>query len=346
MKRIKRFLAITLCVLLSLGTLAGCGKTENTTEFDPDAVILTVGGEEVPLQEAYFMLKWQQSEYQSMASNIYGEEWYNQDMEGNGETFLDYIKTMVETLLEDMYVCRQNADSLNLSITEEEQQAIDKATETFMNSNTEEAQSAMMADEETVRRVLENYTIYSKVYNEVVKDADTSVSEEEGRQKTYSYIYQDLVTTDSEGNQTEYTDEQKQEYYVKFTAVAEAARKSGDFDKAATDAGFSPASHTYSADGSDNDTFADVNSVADKLKVGEVSDLIPVEGGVMLIHLDTDNDEEKTEAARETRAAEKQDEYFENWISPLREQAAPELDEELWGKIGFEKALAAVREEN
>lgn len=343
MKRTKRLLTVFLCLALTAALFGGCGK-KTSADYDPEAAIVTVAGEKVPLREAYFILKWQQASYQTMASNFYGEEWYNQDLEGNGQTFLDYIKTTVMETLEDMYLCRQNAEANNVTITEEQQQKIDDAVKTFLNANSSDARDAMMADEETVRRVLENYTYYNNVYNEIVKDVDTSVSEEEARQKTYSYIYQDLTTTDSEGKQTEMTDGQKQEYYDKFAQIANAATESGDFDQAAKDGGYEPAQHPYTAAGDDEDSFKDINSVADTLKVGEVSKLIPVDGGLFLICLDSENDEKRTEAMRESMAAEKQAEAFENWLSPIREAADIQVDEDLWGQIGFEKALASVAE--
>ncbi len=344
MRKTKRWLVAAICAVMVATSFAGCQKVENNTDLDPDAVVMTVGEEGVPLQEAYFMMKWQQAQYQAMATSLYGDEWYNEDLEGNGETFLDYIKSTVIDVLENMYICKQYATENNITLTEEETAAVEEAVKAFMNSNTAEAQAAMMADEETVRDILTNYTLFNKVFNEVVADADTSVTEEEARQKTYSYIYQDLVTVDEEGNTVDMSETEINNYYVTFAQIKEAAEESGDFDKAAEDGGYAPASHSYHP-GDEEDTFVDINAIADDLAVGEVSPLIPVEGGLALIHLDTDNDEEKTEAARQTKANEKQSQHFEEWISPLREEANIQVDEELWAEIGFEKALQAVTEE-
>lgn len=340
----KKILTAALCALTVGASFAGCGEAENTSGLDPDAVLVTVGDDEVTLQEGYFMMKWQQSEYQSMASSFYGDEWYNQDLEGNGETFLDYIKDGVMSQLQDMYICRQQAEKLGISLTDEEKETIEETAKSFLNANSEETEAAMMADKETVVRVLENYTLYTKVYNEVVRDADTSVSAEEARQMVYSYIYQPLTTTDSDGNQTDYTDAEKQEIYADFVAVAEAADKSGDFDQACQDAGYEPSTHQFSADGSDDDSFSDINGLAAELEVGQVSDLIPVEGGVFLLHLDTDNDEEKTESKRESLAYEKQSAAFDEWLDPIKEETTIEVDEDLWAQVSFEEALQAVTE--
>lgn len=344
MRRTKRWFVAAICAAMVTTAFAGCQKEVTNTDLDPDAVVLTVDEETVSLQEAYFMMKWQQAQYQAMASSIYGTEWYNQDLEGNGETFLDYIKSTIMDLLENMCICKQYAKENGISLTENEEKAVEDAVDAFMNANTAEAEAAMMADEETVRQVLINYTIYNKVFNEVVKDADTSVTEEEARQRTYSYIYQDLVTTDEDGNKVDMEKSTINDYYYKFAEIKAAAEKSGDFDQAAEDGGYSVASHTYHS-GDEEDTFVDINSIADTLTVGQVSALIPVEGGLALIHLDTDNDTAKTEAARQTKANEKQAAHYEEWAAPRKEAANIEVDEDLWGKIGFEKALQAVTEE-
>lgn len=344
MRRTKRWVVAAICAAMVATAFAGCQKVENNTDLDPAAVVMTVGEEEVSLQEAYFMMKWQQAQYQAMASSLYGDEWYNEDLEGNGETFLDYIKSTVMNVLESMHICSQYAKENNIALTEEEIAAVEEAVKKFMGANTAEAQAAMMADEETVREILTNYTIYNKVFNDIVKDADTSVAEEEALQKTYSYIYQDLVTTDEEGNTVDMSESEVNDYYYAFAAIKTAAEESGDFDKAAEDGGYAPASHSYHP-GDEEDTFVDINKIADDLAVGEVSPLIPVEGGLALIHLDTDKDEERTEATRETMAYEKQSAHFEEWIAPLREDANTWIDEELWAEIGFEKVLQAVIEE-
>lgn len=344
MKNVKKSLATILCITMAGACLTGCGEVKNTSGLDPEAVLLTVGDEDVSLQEGYFMIKWQQSEYQAMASNFYGEEWYNQDLEGNGQTMLDYLKDNTMQTLEDMYVCVQQAEKLGVSLTDEEKKKVEETTKAFLNANSSETLAAMMADEETVRTVLTNYALYYKVYNEVVKDADTSVPAEEAKQMVYSYVYQPLTTTDSEGNQTDYTDSEKQKIYNDLLGIAEAVKGGKEFDEACEDAGYNASSHQFSADGSDNDSFADINGEAAKLKVGGVSDLIPVEGGVFLLHLDSDNDEEKTEEARKTKAEEKQIAAFEEWLENTKKDMEIKTDEDLWGKVSFEQALQAVAE--
>ncbi len=343
MRTLKKYLAAALCMMMVMAMFTGCGsKSEASYDLDPDAVVATVGDDEITLQEAYFMLKWQQAEYQTMASSIYGDEWYNEDLEGDGQTFLEYLKESIMERIEDMHICRQQAEALGVSITEEEEEEIAEAVSSYLSSNNDDALDAMMADEEIVTEVLENYTIYMKVYNAVVADADTSVTDEEARQATYSYIYQDFSTTDEDGNETELTDSEKEEYYALFELIAAAAEESGDFDQAAEDAGYETASHTYTVSSYSDDSFYEINAIADELEVGEVSDLITVDGGLALIYLDTDNDEEETEDVKQELAEEKQAQFFEDWIDPLREEAAMEIDEELWAEVGFEKALAAV----
>lgn len=343
MKNKKRWTAVGLAVVLGVSVLTGCGSKpqgNSNIDADPNEVVMTVGGDEVTLKEAYFLAKWQQAQYQTFANSAYGEDWYNQDLFDEGVTFQESIKEQVAKEIERMYICKQHMDEYGVEITDEDREAIAAATENFLNANDDAALAAMMADEELVERVLTNYRIYNKVYNALLKDVDTSVSDDEARQKTYSYIYQSFTTTDEDGNSTEVSASQQQTYYNTFEDIAAKAKQSGDFDQTAEDAGYSVASHSFGA--TDDDSFSDINAIADKMAVNDVSDVILVDGGLFLIKLDSVNDEEAAQSARQEIAQQKLSDAFTQAYEALRGEEAIQIDEELWAKVTFEEPLAAV----
>lgn len=333
----KRILALGLVLLLSLSVFVGCGKESVAEDLDYEAIVLTVGENEITLREAYFLLKWDQAQYQAMGSSMYGEDWYNQDLTGEGP-FIDYIKGSVIDELETMYILKDNAEKYGISLTEEDYAKIDQVVSTFMASNAQEALDAMGATEELVRNVMTNYTYYARVYNEIIRDTDTTVSAEEAAQKTYSYIYQPLTETDEEGNVVDMSTEDQNSYYTLFQMVKDDVEGGKTFDEAAEDYGFSVASHSYGK--ADDGSFNDINGIVDELKVGEVSDIIPVEDGVFLLHLDTEYDEEATETARTTMASEKLAEAYEAEYEVLKAEVEIELNEELWATATFEQPVA------
>lgn len=339
----RRWATVGLAVLMGVTVFTGCGKEkENKSGLDPEAVVMTIGNDEITMQEAYFLAKWQQAEYSTMGTTYFGEDWYDQDMFGEGQTFQQSIKEQVLTQLERMYVMKAHMDEYGVSLTDEEKDSIQEVTDNFIKGNDDDALDAMMADEELVKRVMTNYVCYNKMYNALVQDVDTSVSDEEARQKTYSYIYQSFTTTDDDGNTKDMTAAEQQNYYSKFEQIAAAAKESGDFDQTATDAGYSTASHSFGI--TDDDSFSDINSIADKMAVNDVSDVIVVDGGLFLIKMDSVNDEEATENARQNIANTKLNNAFEEKYEAMKGDIEREVDEDLWAKVTFEEPLAKVEQ--
>lgn len=338
----KRILALGLVLLMSLSLFAGCGKEAKSENLDYESVVLTVGENEITLREAYFLLKWQQAQYQTMGVSQFGEDWYNQDLTGEGP-FIDYIKDSVIAELEEMYILMDNAEKYNMSLTDEDNAKIDEVVSNFLNSNSEEAKAALGVNEEIARKVVTNYTLYAKVYNEIIRDADTAVTSEEAAQKTYSYIYQPLTDYDEEGNLVDMSVDEQNGYFALLESVKADVEDGKTFDEAAEDYGFSTAEHSFGKQS--DDSFSDINGLADELKVNEVSEVIPVEGGLFLLHLDTEYDEEATEDARYTIAEEKLMEAFETEYEELKKDVVIELDEELWETATFDNPVVAYIEE-
>lgn len=337
----KRILALSLVLMMVLTVFAGCKETAVVEDLDYDAIVMTVGENEITLREMYFMLKWNQSTYQAMAKAQFGEDWYEQDLTGEGP-FGDYIKDNIVSQMEEMYILCDNAEKYNMSLSEEDLAKIETVVAEMMSSNTEEALGAMGLTEDIARKVATNYTLWAKVYNEIIRDVDTSVTTEEAAQKTYDYIYQQLTTYNEDGTTSDMTSDEINSYYALLKMVKDEVEAGKTFDEAAEEYGFSVASHSFGQQ--DDGTFNDINGLADELKVGEVSDIIPVDGGVFLLCLESDFDEEATEEARTTLASEKQLDAFEAEYEKLKEGVTIELDEELWATCTFEQPVVAYTE--
>lgn len=352
MKKMKRVFAAGLAAIMGVMMFTGCNKSEDldaeaikkATGLDPKAVVMTIGEDEITMQEAYFFVKWQQAMYQSFASGTYGEEWYAVDAFGEGVTFQDSIKEQAVAQLEGLYITKQHMADYGVEVTAEDQTAIDEAVKKFMESNTQDALNAMMADEELITRVLTNYCIYNKMYNAMVEGVDTSVSAEEARQKTYSYIYQALTTTDDNGNTVDMSASDQNKYYAVFESIAEDAKANAlDFDTIVEKAGYKPASHSFGAN--DEDGYQDINGIADKMAVNSVSDVIVVDGGLFLIKVDDVNDEEATQTARKTMAEKKLSTAYEEKYKEIAGDTEAKVDEELWSKVTLEQPITAITAE-
>ncbi len=338
----KRAIALLAVLTVLLTLCAGCTKKTGAEKLDFESVVLKVGDHDITLREAYFIMKWRQAQYQTMASSLYGEDWYNQDVTGTG-TFIEYIKGSVIDELETMYILADNADTYGVSLEDADKEAIETTVKAFMDANTEEAQNAMGATEDIVRKVMTNYRIYNLVYNAMLQDVDTSVTMEEAAQKTFEYVYQPLTETDEDGDTVDMPVEQQNTYRATFEAIKNAKTGDTSFEDAAKEYGFSVSSHSFGSQ--DDGDFADIDAQADALAVGEVSDPVPVEGGLFLLCKVSDYDEEATENARQTIADEKLAEAFDTAYEALKKDVDIDLDEDLWATANFDRTVEAYREE-
>lgn len=353
---VKKAVALLGIATMLGSSIAGCGKKE-TVNKDADSVILTVGDQEVKFSEAYFLVKWQQANYQNVIAynGSYGDDWYAQDIFGTGESFQDYFKDYYVELLTRICVARDKMEEYGLEITEEEKSEIDNVVKTFMDSNSQDALDAMLADEEVIRTVLTDYKILEKVAAKEVEDIDTEVSDEELKDaaytRTYDYIYISFEAVDEEGNATVISASEQEEYLNQLGIIRAQTIESGDFDKAAEEAGQTVSSHTYTPGATqEEDSLFEINNYMDDLEIGEVSEVIPLDTtGVILAYMDSDNkdsldDEEVLSTAKETVLSERKLEDFKETVKEWKAEYKIELDEELYKKITMEEPLAAASE--
>lgn len=350
LKFLKKTIATISIAAMMAMSLSGCGEEESANS----PVLLTVGDESVTLSEAYFLVKLQQAQYQTLASQYYGETWYSSDLFGTGESFQDYYKNYFIEILERVCLAKQHMDELGVELTAEETAAIEKTADAFMEDNVKSARKAMKADRETIINVLTGYKILEKVTAKAVEGVNQEISDEELKNaaytKTYSYIYTSLQTTDSDGNTTDMTTAERQEAISLLNNVRTEVLAGTDFDTAASGQGLTVSEHTYTP-GDDSDTLHEINKEMDKLQIGEISEVIPLDStGLFIGHMDSDNkdeltDEEVLSVARENILKERKYEMFKGIVEGWRAEVDVTLDEDLWSQVNMEEPLKALTEE-
>lgn len=354
-KGIKKAVAIAGITTMLAATLSGCGDKKSSTVngLDKDAVVFSVADEEIKLSEAYFLVKWQEASYYNIFGYNYGDDWYNQDLLGVGKPFQDYIKDSCVEIFNRICVSRDKFEEYNLEFTADEEAEIEKAVEKFMDSNNAAAKDAMMADEDVVRTVLTDYKILEKVAAKAVEKVDTEVGDEELKNeaytRTYDYAYVSFATTDENGNSTMISAAEQEDKINILNTIRAQVISGTDFDSAAENAGQTVSSHTYTpGDTAKEDNLYEINNYMDKLKIGEVSEVIPLDTtGVLLAYMREDNtnkltDKETLDAARETIIAVRKQELYKDTLKEWLSDEKAELDEDLWGKITMEEPLSSL----
>lgn len=325
----KRLTALFLCGALALSVFAGCG-----TKMNKNAVVATDGVTEITLGVANFATRLTQARYDDFYVAYFGTDVWDADMYGSGTTNEDDLKSSVMESLLAMYAMKNHMADYGVEITAEDTEAISEAAEAFISANSAEAIEALGADREIVETYLTLVTIQNRVYNEIIKGADTNVSDEEAKTSSYSQTYISKTSyQDEEGNTVEYTEEGLAELADTVAAFA-ADAKENSLSEAAEAYGYNVTNGTYNAASTLTEG---VKEALEKLTVnGEVSDVIETDNAYYVIQMDEVLDAEATETNRQSIISERQSELYSEVVTGFLEETDWEVNQKVWKQISFD----------
>ena len=190
----KNLKAKAVCVMLSASMaamgLTGCGSDN----VDGTKTAITVNDESITLGQANFMLRYQQAtmyNYYSKMYSMYGMQMPSEmyDKEGDdGKTTGETFKEQSLDTIEKELLMRQHAEEYGISLTDEEKQQAKEAAQAFADKNGDDVMKKLHATVEDIQDALELYVIQTKIYDPIIADVDTEVSDEEAKQTSISYI--------------------------------------------------------------------------------------------------------------------------------------------------------------
>lgn len=328
MKR-KKVTAITAAAVLTAIMISGCGSSINAS-----ATFATLDDTKITMGVANFYTKYQQAVYDQGYMPYFGEDMWSQDLYGNGSTMEADVKSDAVEQLENMYLLKAHMSDYDISLSDEEEKKIEEAANAFMKDNTKKALKQVGADSaEDVKEMLRLQTIRSKMHARIIEDADTTVTDEEAAQRTFSYVQVSTAGSyDESSNYVEYTDEEKADLKKQADTVASGE----DFEKAAEEAGLTVSTESYgSAKDEDATLDAAVLEAADTLTEGQMSGVIETESGYYVIRLDSSRDETASAAKKEELITKKQEDHYNDILDGWKEKAKWELNQKEWDKISF-----------
>ena len=332
-----------LAAALGVSGLAGCGNLDGTQ------TVATVDGQEVTLGLASYILRTDQAEmegYYRMLAQSYGmdggEYWSTETEEGR--TYGEDIKDNVMDTIKELYVMQEHAEDYGVSITEEEQAAIDEAAKTFMDSNDEETLEALAVSGDDVKTYMELYTIRQKMRDPMVADVDREVSDEEAAQTrvTFVEVSTEGTETDEDGNTVDLTDEEKAEKMDQAQQIldkVEAAEDpaSADMDALAkeVDENLSAVERTFSSSGEGDEATDQAlkDAVADLEDGQVVPQVVEGEDAYYVVRLDLKFDEEATENEKKLIISDREDEQYDDLLAEWKDAADMEVKNGVWKKV-------------
>ena len=327
----KRAAAVTAAGVLAAVSVTGCSGS-----IDTDAVVATVGDEEITLGVANFYARLTQGEYETYYASMMGmtaEDMWAQEYDED-TTFEEQIKDSVMESLEDMYVLSQHAADYDIALTEEEESAISDAAEQFEADNTDAAKEAVSGYKKDIEKVLELVTIQNKMDSAMKEGVDEEVSDEEAAQKSMQYVLFSYTTTDDSGNSTELTDEEKEELKTTAQSLADRTAAGEEFATVAEELGAEAQTATFDSESTSPNE--DLIAAADALQnEGDVTAPVETDSGVYVAQLTSLLDREATDAEKENIVEQRRQDQYDSLLEDWREDAAIDVNERVWDKVDF-----------
>lgn len=328
----RRCVAAAAAGTLAAGLLMGC----SSSDVNHDEVVATIGDAEVSYGVANFYSRMMQSRYENYYTTLTGdtpaEFWLQQWGEGSYE---NYVKSGLMEDLENLYVLSQHADEYDVTVTEEEEKAIEKAAADFEEGNALEAKEVVSGYKKYIEEYLRLATIEEKMDAPMKEGVDEEVSDEEAAKKTMKYVYFEYAKEGEDGNSESMSDEEKEELKKKAEKFAKELQDSEekDIDAAAEKEGLEV--ETTSFDSEMTAPYVDFVKAADKLGENEVTDAIDSEGGLYVGKVTSLFDREATDKEKERIVRERKDDQYDSLLKKWKEDTEISVNEEVWQKIGF-----------
>ena len=335
--KFKKIVTILLtAAMLSSFTVAGCGSA-----IDTSAAAATLDGKEISMGVANFMAQCQAAQMEAYLLSYYGEDMWSQDSgSGDGSTMEDSTKESVMENLQEYYLLDAHTADYDVTLTDEEKNAITQAAAKFISDNSSGTLNVMGATQETVEEMLRLYKIQSKMRTAITDTIDKNVSDKECAQKTFSYVKFDKAGDAASDTDTTADDAQTD---PKADAEAFLDAANDDMEAAAESSEYTVLTCSYgSGDLSEDDNTTSMEvavlEAADKLKDGELADgLVETDSAYYVIRMDSTDDKDAAETKKNSILSERRNDKYDEVLEGYKDGCKWEINEEAWDKVNFDE---------
>ena len=176
----KKVIAMLLAATLSVTAFTGCAINKTAT-------VATLDKEDIKLGLVNFMIRYQEAGYDDMYIQYMGEGYWDKTVSGNNTVLETWKENAIEEAHE-LYTLKAHQSDYDVEVSDDEKKEIKKAAEKFMKANSDDVIDEMSATEEIVEEYLELRLIKSKMYAAIIKNADSSVTDEEANMAAYTVV--------------------------------------------------------------------------------------------------------------------------------------------------------------
>ena len=322
----KRVVACILAVAC-IASLNGCGS-----KFNGQDTVVEVGDEKVTADVANFFARYQQAQFETTYSSYLGDDFWGKEVT-DGKTYEENYKDSIMDSLEEMYILDEHKDDYKVSLSDDEEKSIEDAAKKFTDSNDSAAKDAVSGDEKTVKKVLELLTLQKKMETAMTADVDTNVSDEEAAQKKLQYVLFSTKTKGSDRKSTDMSDDEKAEVKKKAEDFQKDAASAEDFSVFATAVGASATDLTFDSDTTSPNE--DLIKAADKLKEGEVTDVIEADNGYYVAKVVSLLDRDATDTKKESIVSQRKSDQYQSICKKWKKKTDIKVHKKVWNTISF-----------
>lgn len=324
-------------VLTAAGVLAATAVTGCSGSINTDAVVATVGDDEITLGVANFYARMTQGQYETYYASMMGttgDAMWTQEA-GEDQTYEESVKDSLMENLENMYLISQHAADYEVSLTEEEEDAIAEAAAQFDEDNTDEAKETVSGYRKDIEEFLRLATIQTKMDSKMREGVDEEVSDEEAAQKAMQYVFFSYTTTDDSGNTTELTDEEKESLKTDAQSLVDRVNAGEDISTVAEELGQTAYDLTFDSESTspNEDLIAAVDAFEAE---GQVTDVIEADDGLYVGRLTSLLDRDATDQKKTSIVEERRQEQYDSLLEEWRNDTDIKVDEKVWDKVDFE----------
>ncbi len=309
-------------------------ENEESGQTNSGELMAMIGDIRIYYNEAMVYLKSAQENYETE----YGNDIWNADIFGNGETFGTMIKEEVINQITELKIIGAQAAKEGITLSEEELADANAYAKEHFESLTSEDISKYLITEELLRQVYVDNLLAEKTFEYYTINVDNKVSDLESKQITIQQILINSVSFDSEGKPIELSTEDKAAAYEKVRSLLEQAKTTEDFYALAEANSEAEKIEFTFGRGEGPEEYSDsFEQAAFTLKTGQVSDIISTDYGWHILYCVSDYDADATIQKKEEIISQRRNELFAKLYGEWTANYDVVVNSEAWNTISFEE---------
>jgi len=289
--------------------------------------IFRIGDEICKTSELMVFLTTAQGQYE----RVYDEKIWTTQLDG--VTLADSVKeTVLEKVaqIKTMYLL---AKSRGISLDDAEKECAIAAAKDYLEHVSAEQREQLGFSEEMLTSLYEEYALANKVYQDIIRDINPEISDDEARIVTVQHILIRTYERDADGNRVDFMTADKQKAYEKACSIwTEATSGEKSFEELAS---------RYSDDNNITYSFGKgemeeaFETAAFQLGTDEISPVVEGESGYHIIKCISTFDKDETAENKKKILEQRREEAFGQEYNEFVDTLARKLNQSAWDEVAL-----------